>query len=46
MDRYGDPYDRLATLLRLLKPAVIARLVQLADMLAEHRPFNLQATSA
>ena len=43
MDRYGDPYDRLATLLWLLKPADVARLVAVADRLAELRLADLQA---
>ena len=43
MDRYCDPYDRLATLLWLLKPADVARLVAVADVLVELRLADLQA---
>ena len=46
MNRYGDPYDRLATLLWLLKPADVARLVAIADLLAERRLTDVQAPSA
>ena len=42
MDRFGDPYNRLATLLWLLKPADVARLVAVADLLAERRLADLQ----
>ena len=42
MDRYCGPYDRLATLLWLLKPADVARLVAVADLLAERRLAALQ----
>ena len=37
MDHDDDPYDRLATLLWLLKPADVARLVVVADLLVEMR---------
>lgn len=37
MNAYQDPYARLATVLWLLKPADVARLVRLADALAETR---------
>ena len=37
MERDDDPYDRLATLLWLLKPADVARLVVVADLLVEMR---------
>ena len=37
MDRCDDPYDRLATPLWLLKPSGVARLVSIADLLAELR---------
>ena len=37
MDRYGDPYDRLATLMWLLRPADVAELAALADRLADRR---------
>jgi hypothetical protein len=37
MNRYTDPYERLATLMWLLKPADVARLVAVADLLAETR---------
>ena len=46
MDRYCDPYDRLATLLWLLKPADVARLVAVADLLAERRLAALQLPQA
>ena len=37
MDASVDPYARLATLLWILKPADVARLVVVADGLAEER---------
>lgn len=37
MDASVDPYARLATLLWILKPADVARLVEVADGLAEQR---------
>jgi len=37
MNRYDDPYDRLATLMWLLRPVDVARLVTIADLLAERR---------
>ena len=37
MDTSTDPYARLATLLWILKPADVARLVDVADGLAEQR---------
>lgn len=46
MDRYGDPYDRLATLLWLLQPADVARLVTIADLLAEGRLADVQDSPA
>lgn len=41
MERYEDPYDRLATLLWLLKPEDVAKLVAVADLLAEMRLTTL-----
>ena len=37
MNRPDDPYDRLATLLWMLQPADVARLVAVADLLVEMR---------
>ena len=37
MDRDDDVYARLATLLWLMKPADVARLVAVADLLVEMR---------
>lgn len=37
MDTSVDPYARLATLLWILKPADVARLVEVADALVEER---------
>ena len=38
MDRYQDPYDRLATLMWLLTPDDVARLVAVADRTATGEP--------
>jgi hypothetical protein len=41
VDRYQDPYDRLATLMWLLEPCDVARLVAVADRIVEDRLANL-----
>ena len=46
MDRYGDPYDRLATLMWLLRPVDVARLVEVADRLADDRIAEMQTPPA
>jgi hypothetical protein len=43
MNRYEDPYDRLATLLWLLKPVDVAQLVTVADLLADRRLNALES---
>jgi hypothetical protein len=40
--RNDDPYDRLATLLWLLKPSDVAELAAVADFLAELRLATLE----